>query len=89
MKKLVMSLTAVLLAAGLAAAQDTGGDKAASGVGKHKTQPPDPLVKTATHKKGHKGGKGTKKGGKKSTDSTAGTQARPGVPPPTRPTDPK
>ena len=73
MKKLLMSLMAVLLAAGLALAQNTGGDKAAA----HKNQPPDPLVKTKSHKGGKKG--------KKSSVSTDSKPGGPGKPPPTRP----
>ena len=80
MKKLLMSLMAVLLAAGLALAQNTGGDKAAA----HKNQPPDPLVKNKSHKGGKKGHKGGKKG-KKSSVSTDSKPGGPGKPPPTRP----
>jgi hypothetical protein len=169
MKKSFMYLAVVLLAAMVAGAQDTGGDKATAGRTQPKTtahkkgtkgtsknaaatkpdfadgsvrstggsniksnpQPPDPLLKTTTHKKSHKrvkkstapddwagtgsgsgtskkkktsnddwevttaakrkrGGTGTRSG-KNSTDlnNASGTQERPGVPPPTRPTDPK
>lgn len=81
MKKLLMSVMAVLLAAGLAIAQNTGGDK---GADTHKNQPAAPLVKTKAHKGGKKGHKGGKKG-KKSSVSTDSKPGGPGKPPPTRP----
>lgn len=132
MKKLLMYTVAVLMMAGFAVAQNTGGDKLVGGQEKPKPQPKPEVRTQATGKKGGtKNNKGktpqfadgsvhaqkaptpalnpqplppglhqkssvktkNQKGGKKSADSTVpnnGTaQARPGVPPPTRPTDPK
>ena len=59
MKKLLMCTAAVLLAAGLAVAQNTGGDKLVGGREKSKSQPKPEVSTQATHQKGHKGGKKT------------------------------
>ena len=72
MKSLSISIGVVLLAVGLAAAQTTGGDKAAVSPEIRKSQPPDPLVKTTTHKKRHVTKKKTATDGWQSTGGSTG-----------------